>query len=71
MVEGMRGFGCASVFGKLVAWKGKPTVVIERVGRRGIDILLVMDLPSSQSGKERAFRDAIGVEVGETGHGLT
>jgi len=29
-----------------------------------------MDWPSSQSGEERAFRDAIGVEVGETCHGI-
>jgi len=29
-----------------------------------------MDRPSSQSGEERAFRDAVGVEVGENGHGL-
>ena len=29
-----------------------------------------MDRPAGQSGEERAFRDAIGVEVGETCHGL-
>jgi len=29
-----------------------------------------MDWPSSQSGEEPAFRDAVGVEVGETGRGL-
>jgi len=29
-----------------------------------------MDRPASQSGEERAFRDAVGVEVGETCHGL-
>ena len=29
-----------------------------------------MDRPASQSGEERAFRDAIGVKVGETCHGL-
>jgi len=29
-----------------------------------------MDRPSSQSGEEREFRDAVGVEVGETCHGL-
>jgi len=29
-----------------------------------------MDRPSSQSGEKRAFRDAVGVEVGETCHGL-
>jgi len=29
-----------------------------------------MDRPAGQSGEERAFRDSIGVEVGETCHGL-
>jgi len=29
-----------------------------------------MDRPSRQSGEERAFRDAVGVQVGETCHGL-
>jgi len=29
-----------------------------------------MDRPSSHSGKECAFRDAVGVELGETCHGL-
>ena len=29
-----------------------------------------MDRPTRQSGEERAFRDAVGVEVGETCHGL-
>jgi len=29
-----------------------------------------MDRSSSQSGEERAFRDAVGVEFGETWHGL-
>ena len=29
-----------------------------------------MDRPASQSGEESAFRDAVGVEVGETCHGL-
>ena len=29
-----------------------------------------MDRPSSQSGEQRAFRDVVGVEVGETCHGL-
>jgi len=29
-----------------------------------------MDRPSSQSGEERAFGDAVGVVVGETYHGL-
>jgi len=28
-----------------------------------------MDRSSSQCGEERAFRDAVGVEVGETCHG--
>ena len=30
-----------------------------------------MDWPASQSGEERAFRDTIGVEVGETCYGLS
>jgi len=49
-VERMRGFGCASKFGKLVAGQGTPALVIERVVRRVIDILLFMDRRSSQSG---------------------
>ena len=29
-----------------------------------------MDRPASQSGEERAFGDAVDIEVGETYHGL-
>ena len=29
-----------------------------------------MDRPSRQSGEERTIRDAVGVKVRETGHGL-
>ena len=29
-----------------------------------------MDRPSCEFGEERAFRDAVGVDVGETGHDL-
>jgi len=32
-------FGCAIEFWRLVAGQGTPVVVIERVGRRAIDIL--------------------------------
>jgi len=39
IVEGMRGFNCASEFGKLVAGQGTPAVVFEGVWRGAIDIL--------------------------------
>jgi len=39
ILEGMRGFVCAREFGKLVAGQDTPAFVIERVGRRAIDIL--------------------------------
>jgi len=39
IVEGMRGFVCARVFGKSVAGQGTPVLVIERVWRGAIDIL--------------------------------
>jgi len=31
----------------------------------------VMDRPTGQSGEECTFREAVGVEVCETGHGLS
>jgi len=39
IVEGMRGFGCAREFSKLVAGQGTPALVSERVGRGATDIL--------------------------------
>jgi len=39
IVEGMRGFGCAREFGKIVAGQGTPALVIERVWRGAVDIL--------------------------------
>ena len=69
-VEGMRGFGCAREFGKHVAGQGTLAFVIERVGRGAIEILYVMDRPSSHAGEECVFRDALGVEVGKTCHCL-
>jgi len=38
IVERMRGFGCASKFGKLVAWQFTPVFVIERDGWGALDI---------------------------------
>jgi len=70
IVEGMRGFCCERVFGKSVTGLCTSVLVIERVWRVSIAILYVMDWPASQSGEERAFGDAVGVEVGETFHGL-
>ena len=70
IVEGIRGFGCTRVFGKSVTGQGTPLLVIERVWRWAIVILQVMDRPASLSGEERAFGDAVGVEVGENCHGL-
>jgi len=66
----MLGFDCASEFGNFVLGQGKPAVVIEGVWREAIDILLVMERSSHQSCEERAFRDALGIEEGETSHGL-
>jgi len=70
IVKGMRGFGCAREFGNLVTGQSTPALVIERVWRGTIYILYVMDRTSSQSNEERTFRDAVGVDVGETYHGL-
>jgi len=39
VVEGMRGFGYAREFGKLVTGQGTPALVIERVWRGAIDIV--------------------------------
>jgi len=39
IVDGMRGFCCARVFGKSVAGQGTLVLVIERVWRWAIDIL--------------------------------
>ena len=53
-----------------MAVQGTAVLVIERVWRVPIDILYVMDGPPRQSGEERAFRDAVGVEVGDNCHCL-
>ena len=39
ILERMCGFICASEFGKLVAGQGTLALVIERVGRKAVDIL--------------------------------
>jgi len=67
-VRRMDGLGCENEIGKLVAGQGTPAVVIERFGLGAIDILKVMDRSYRHSCKERAFRDALSVEVGEYCH---
>jgi len=39
VVNGIRGFGCAREFGKLLTGQGTPVLVIGRVWRGAIDIL--------------------------------
>ena len=65
----MRRFGRAREFGELLADQVTPAVVTERVGRQ-LGPHYVENRPSGEACEERAFRDAIGVEVSETGHGL-
>jgi len=55
IVEGMRGFGCASKFEKIVTWPYTPTFVIEREGWGPGEFFQFMDRPSRQSGEECEF----------------
>jgi len=54
-----------------MAWQCTPAFVIERDLCGAREILYVMERPSRQSGAECAFRDALDVEVCETGNGLS
>jgi len=67
----MRGFGCARESGKIVAWQCTTAFLIERDGWGAPVFLEVMDRPSRQSGGECAFLEAVGVQMCETGHGLS
>ena len=71
IIKGVRRFGCPSKFGELITWQGTQVLVIEGIEVWAIDFLYLMDRTSREGREERDFRDAVGVGLSKTGHGVS